>query len=97
MEPGLLIVGLIASISATHLAVKAGKYIHSRLPPHDQAQADRPGPQQMRSDWYVFFHCADLLGRETEGVAMESRQATQIGIGQPVPVNQRPSRPRARL
>lgn len=97
MEPGLLFVGLIASISATHLAVKAGKYIHSCLPAHNPAQAARPAGLQMRGDWYVFFHCADLLGREPEDVANDSRQRTQTGIEQSVPAKQRPSRPRVRL
>ena len=97
MEPGLLFIGLIASISATHLAVKAGKYIHSRLPAHDPAQADRPGQQRMRGDWYVFFHCADLLGQVPESTAIDPRQGAQTWIGQHAPVQQRPSRPRARL
>ena len=94
MEPGLLVVGLIASIGATHLAVKAGKFIHSHMSGRKPTQADQPTDVQIRDDWYVFFHCADLLGRNNpQSTADNSRQSA----AKTAPVQQRPSRPRPRL
>ena len=93
MEPGLLFVGLIASIGATHLAVKAGKFIHSHMSGRETTQADQPADVQMRDDWYVFFHCADLLGRDTQSTIVDSRQSAS----KTAPVQQRPARPRPRL
>ncbi len=76
MEPGLILVGLVAAIGAIHLMAQAGISLNSRLPrktvPHD-----RTGRQATRGDWYVFFHCADLLGREPQTASAQPRPEAQ--------------------
>ena len=73
MEPGFIFVGLIASISAIHLAAQAGSFLNSRLP-RKTVSSDPAGRQATRGDWYVFFHCADLLGQDSDRVPTSVRQ-----------------------
>ena len=56
--------GLIVSIGLIHLATIAVQHIgafRSKRSLVDKNSLAKPGE---RDDWYVFFHCADLLGKE---------------------------------
>ena len=54
--------GLIGSISVVHLLTIAGNYLKSWYTKGQQASTARLAVSPERNDWYVFFHCADLLG-----------------------------------
>ena len=97
MEPGILFFGLIGAIGAMHLAAQAGKTLVSRLAPPDAAEKDRAARNGMRDDWYVFFHCADLYGREQATPAAKPRAGRPADGGRQAAVRQRPVRPRARV
>ena len=97
MEPGMLFVGLIGAIGAMHLAAQAGKTLVSRLAPPDTAEMDRAARNGMRDDWYVFFHCADLYGREHAGPSAGPRAGRPADGDRQEVVRQRSVRPRARV
>lgn len=98
MEAHLSFIALIASIGVIHLATVAAQYLAAL---HGNRSSDRekpPSETEQRDDWYVFFHCADLLGKEPSPPASD-----QTNSGQPVRTpqlrrddRQRP-RPRVRL
>jgi len=76
MTWNVFFVGLIAAIGLLHLATTAVRFVSGRrdsLSPEETRMA-RTGE---RGDWYVFFHCADLLGRaannEAPGNAVRDR------------------------
>jgi hypothetical protein len=79
MEPIEIFTATVLIVGAMHLMVTAGTSItlwwKKRLAAKDcsssaiDAAAEQAGllsaaSSQQRSDWYVFFHCADLVGRE---------------------------------
>lgn len=71
MEPGLFFTEFVLTMCAVHLTWKASAHIdlwwnkNIRTPARKSDDAERRGgltPQ--RSDWYAFFHCSDLTGKE---------------------------------
>jgi hypothetical protein len=53
----------ILMLSGIHLVAKAA----ARLQPWwTETFPEEKLSMQTRSDWYVFFHCADLIGREPQ-------------------------------
>ena len=97
MEPGMLFVGLIGAIGTMHLAAQAGKALASRLTPPGDARKDRTARTGMRDDWYVFFHCADLYGREYAGPSPGPRAGRPADGGRQEATRPRSVRPRARV
>ena len=97
MEPGIVFVGLIGAIAVLHLAVQAGKALGSRLGLQEGAHSDQAAGQKMRDDWYVFFHCSDLYGREEPAVSAGKPVGRQVAGGRCEVPRPRPARPRARL
>lgn len=97
MEPGMLFVGLIGAIGTMHLAAQAGKTLVSRLTPPGGARKARTARTGMRDDWYVFFHCADLYGREQATPAAGPRAGRPADGDRQAAVRQRSVRPRARV
>lgn len=98
MEAHLSFIGLIASIGVIHLATVAAQYLGSLRGDRSSDEKNQYSGTQQRDDWYVFFHCADLLGKEPSPPASD-----QTNSGQPVRTpqlhrddRQRP-RPRVRL
>ena len=73
MEPGFIFVGLIAAIGLMHLAARAGTHLRPRLT-RKNIQTKPTTQTRSRGDWYVFFHCADLLGQDSERVPTSARQ-----------------------
>ena len=72
--------GLIGSISVVHLLTIAGNYLKSWYTKGQQVSAARLAASPERNDWYVFFHCADLLGDHSEAANNRSvRQQPSTG------------------
>ena len=77
---------LVLSICTMHLASKIDDQIFMRWRPFElvrnflyksAARYYTPASsatKKQRSDWYVFFHCADLVGKEPFGDQMPSRK-----------------------
>jgi hypothetical protein len=85
MELSQIFSFLVLGICATHVVWMASAQITSWW---DIRKKSRPqtvlksGPQQQRSDWYVFFNCADLLGPDpgkkvTDSARENKTQTTQ--------------------
>lgn len=68
MELHHYFLGLIGSVSVIHLLTVASQCIGKLQMKGQPLAGYRPESAGKRSDWYVFFHCADLLGKE-EGAA----------------------------
>jgi hypothetical protein len=102
MELNQYFFSLIVSICVIHLAAVAGDYLSTLRTKlgtkRSQANNDQSAVDGERDDWYVFFHCADLLGKESKHSSPESSQQEQPARALPGrPENTRPSRRRARL
>ena len=63
MEPSILFAGFILSMCAMHLVGRVSEQIAKWWAKNHPLDARR---KTVRSDWYVFFSCADLLGKEPE-------------------------------
>lgn len=96
MVAHLSFLGLIASIGVIHLAMVAVQYLRSLRGDRSSDEKNQYSGTQQRDDWYVFFHCADLLGKEPSPPASD-----RTNSGQPVQTtrHQRESsqRPRSRV
>lgn len=98
MDAHLSFIGLIAAIGVIHLVAMAARHLGALRDNQPEVEKKLHSGTQQRNDWYVFFHCADLLGKEpsqplsdrtTNGHAVHTtRQQKESG--------QRP-RPRVRL
>lgn len=82
MEPGIYLTALVFGIGALHLvnqfASSIGKLLNSAE--RNQAWTDRSQPR--RDDWYVFFHCSDLIGktdRDRENDSTDNRRTKTVG------------------
>lgn len=75
MEPIQYFTLLVLAVCVIHLAETAGAWINAwrhatgrgkkRLEQRaTEAGISRQGQIQQRSDWYAYFHCADLVGPE---------------------------------
>lgn len=102
MELNQYFFGLIVSVCVIHLATVAGDYLSALRTKmgtkRSQANKDRSAESRERGDWYVFFHCADLLGKDTKNPSPERSQQVQPARALPGrPESARPTRRRARL
>ena len=87
----IVLIGLIAAVSLMHLTANTAHALarlHGRQS-RDQRQMMAAGGE--RGDWYVFFHCSDLLGEETTRKTVKRNERRQVAGTAPV------RRPRARL
>lgn len=90
MTWSIALIGLVAAVSLTHLvttAVQALVGLCGRRSRDERLMA--AGGE--RGDWHVFFHCADLLGRETN--KKTSKRDKQLQIAGTAPTR----RPRSRV
>jgi len=62
MELNLYFTGLVLLICAIHLATVVGHSFKQPTQPGFSAATGLHAQLRVRDDWYVFFHCADLLG-----------------------------------
>lgn len=79
MEMNLYFSGLVLSVCAIHLATVAGQSLQELTQMLGFEQKKLHAQSPARDDWYVFFHCADLLGqdwRDHSAGARKPQQAT---------------------
>ncbi|KAB2889638.1 MAG: hypothetical protein F9K32_11860 [Desulfobulbaceae bacterium] len=76
MEPIELFAAGVLTICILHLASAIGVRIESWWRKVAGAGKTVPGRAEQRSDWYAFFHCADLVGPDSpaNGTAQPQRQ-----------------------
>ena len=96
MEPIEMFTATVLIVGAMHLMVTAGTSVtlwwKKRLADKNcsssaaDAVAEQAGllsaaSSKPRSDWYVFFYCADLVGREPLEKKPESRKGKAVSSG----------------
>ncbi len=67
MEPSILFAEFILGMCAVHLVGMASEHVAKWRAKSSPGQRTAPGnsvKKTVRSDWYVFFSCADLYGKE---------------------------------
>jgi hypothetical protein len=66
MEPSIVFAGFILCLCAMHLVWQISEQIAkwwAKSRP-EQSSAKNSVKKAIRSDWYVFFRCSDLLGKD---------------------------------
>ncbi len=63
MEPSILFAEFVLGMCAVHLVGKVSERVAKWRAGHRTAAGD-PVKKTIRSDWYVFFSCSDLYGKE---------------------------------
>jgi len=97
MEMITYFTGMILSVCAIHLASVSVPYIHRLWAKCSESEKRLNDQSQERGDWYVFFHCADLLGMEQQKNSFENKEIPKApSIDRPKPQNRRPIRMQAR-
>lgn len=69
MEPSILFVEFILVMCAAHLVGMASEYVAKWRAKSNPGQCITSGDlvkKNIRGDWYVFFSCSDLYGKETK-------------------------------
>ena len=97
MELNLYFFGLIVSISVIHLATVAVDYIGASSSKRSPNKKILPAKPQQRNDWYVFFHCADLLGKKHTSTSLDRSRCEHPAKALPKQENKRPARIHARM
>jgi len=99
MELNQYFLGLVLSIAVVHLATVAMDHLRTLWDKRSFAKPRRQAVTRERDDWYVFFHCADLLGKEPEKTTGAKPRAGQAAnhTANARQDKTRASRPRARL
>jgi len=98
MELNLYFTGAIVAICAIHLATVAVNSLTALLKNKRLENREPHAQSQKRDDWYVFFHCSDLLGKESESCSSPIPNHNQTSRAlPPAQKERRPSRMRARL
>lgn len=99
MELNQYFLGLVLSMTVLHLATVAADHLRTLWDKRSFAKPRREAVNQERDDWYVFFHCSDLLGKEPRKATPAPSKTEQV-VNQTANERQdkpRISRPRARL
>jgi hypothetical protein len=97
MELNQYFFGLIVLIGVIHLASVAVQYIGTfrKRSLSDKSSLAKP---RERGDWYVFFHCADLLGKEAASTSFAKPRHEQPATALPCKqASKQSARLRARL
>jgi len=97
MEPIEMFAAAVLTVCVIHLAAVAGTGLQSWWRKTNGRRKTADTIVRQRSDWYAFFHCADLVGREPEaknGTGVGSR--TGVTGRTRTPAGRRPA-PRLRL
>ncbi len=84
--------GLVLLVSAIHLAETVGSALFAAPIHIEESRSMRP--VQLRDDWYLFFHCSDLIGKRNNRSDKSEKQSAiqeQPNIQKPR-ANTRPSR-----
>lgn len=96
MEPVQYFSLLVLLICVIHMIAGIGARIQSLLPSSVKRSAqDVHGAlaAAQRSDWYVFFHCSDLVGKESKNPVPAGPDRNKVQHN----TQQAPRRPQSRL
>lgn len=63
METGIYFTALVLAVGVLHLVQKVIECIHRFKAPFGKTYNSVPKVPVKRDDWYVFFHCSDLIGK----------------------------------
>lgn len=97
MELNQYFFGLIVSIGLIHLASVAVQHIGAFRSKRSDDKSPLATPRE-RDDWYVFFHCADLLGKESASTSPDRPKHEQPAAALPgKPASNRSARLHAQL
>lgn len=80
MEPIELFAAGVLTVCGIHLASVAGTRIESWWRKTSGRKKTVETTVRQRSDWYAFFHCADLVGREPVTKNGASGVGTTTGV-----------------
>jgi len=78
MEPSILFAEFILGMCAVHLVGMASERVakwRAKSSPGQRTTSGKVAKKNIRSDWYVFFSCSDLYGKEPkkeQGQAIKS-------------------------
>lgn len=66
MEPSILFAQIVLGMCAIHLIRELSQYIAQWWANNrsEQNVSPKPTKKAIRNDWYVFFSCADLWGKD---------------------------------
>jgi len=91
MSTGIVLIGLIAAVSLMHLTANTIQAVARLRGRQSLDQRQTMAAKGERGDWYVFFHCSDLTGKETAKTMPKRNEQRQVTGATQV------RRPRARL
>lgn len=80
MEPSELFAAGVLTVCGIHLATVAGTRLESWWRKSAGKKKTVATTVRQRSDWYAFFHCADLVGREPSPKNGASGVDTTTGV-----------------
>jgi len=80
MEPSELFAAGVLTVCGIHLATVAGTRLESWWLKTVGRKKPAVTTGRQRSDWYAFFHCADLVGREPSPKNGASGVGTTTGV-----------------
>jgi hypothetical protein len=79
MELSMVFTGFVLSMCALHLVLQTSEQIGqwwAKSRPGRGKLSQKSGKKVIRSDWYVFFCCSDLLGKEPEKNQPQARKSS---------------------
>lgn len=65
MTWNIALIGMLATVVLMHLAAKAAHALAGLRGHQAEDQHQMLAAKGERGDWYMFFHCSDLTGKET--------------------------------
>jgi hypothetical protein len=80
MEPSTLFAEFVLGMCAIHLIRQTSDQVlkwWAKSHPQQGKAVANAGQKVERSDWYVFFSCADLLGKEPKKVQDQARKSAE--------------------
>jgi len=80
MEPIELFAAGVLTVCALHLATVVGTRLESWWQKTTGKKKTADTTVRQRSDWYAFFHCADLVGREPKAKNVASGVGNTTGL-----------------
>ncbi|WP_028580946.1 hypothetical protein [Desulfogranum japonicum] len=83
MEPIQYFAVVVAAVGALHLLSVCTKYASRQNTEKKKSVDKAEGIDSRRDDWYVFFHCAQLTGRQSVPNKAQNPQPSTKKIKKP--------------
>ena len=77
MEPIEIFTASVLVVGAFHLVATAGTHV---LRWWNEMLPQKNFSMQQRNDWYVFFHCSDLVGRQIQQEVPQIKPCSVISV-----------------